>query len=494
MNKLSLLIKSSLTFLIILNSPIGFAEEAEISEKDKMVIAVIGNGINESNNKCKKNQSKIITVGQFMFDGANLALKCSNVDEIKEIRKYIKLVPYNDKQKIEKAKILANKIVQNPNLIAVIGHTSSGTTKATVRTYANSGIPVLTPASSPWVMYPDHDEEIADTIPDEEKMDNIFRIIPGDELAQAPAIAFFSRKLEMEKILIIRQDSEAARTYSKPLCGKIGKILKNLNVEVTIDGISNSTENQLRLEEKNNQLKNQSNLEKIEKFLKVFKETDKAENSPIPETKNKRNENKYLQTTSQKPLSTTLKSFEPNGIIYCGYGETAKDLMKELGRIYKTSSSLTKPPIIFSEGISNVPMTKKEFGDFKEIYMAYPFSEIDEQEIQSVEPTEKKKTGIDFLQKYKPNNAEILGYDSMLILSQGIVECIKKEKIISRVCIMDKLKTADFVGAIKTYYFVNGENKLPRYNVKIFDFKKNKFVLERMIEAGALTLTLKRGD
>ncbi|GEM_PF-6309729 len=454
MSKLIILIILSLTPLFPLNA----------LAQDKMAIAVIGDGIAEDRNQielkfdCKtkvKNKKPKVNekkIGQAMWDGVRLALKCSNREEFKKIRKFITLEPYNDSRNIPEAERIAKKIVKNPNLLAVIGHTSSGTTKATVRTYANSGIPNLTPASSPWVMHPEQNDDDPNQTEDLAPMENVFRILPGDELAQAPAIAFKSRKLDMDKVLILREITDTAKAYSKPLCDQIGNILEKFEVTVQTKELS-----------------------------------DHAEIIDI-----------NLKRIIPKQLETTLKEFEPTGIIYCGYGKVAKKLMKKLRKIYNSSSSLTKPPIIFSEGISDTPITKEDFGvfkkGFKEVYMAYPFSEIDEQEIQSVKKKKKidDETDIDFLRKFNPENLEVMGYDSMLILANAITECDKNEKIISRACLIKKLKTVDFVGVIDSYYFVNGENKLPSYNIYIFNEKANKFVSEDKINAGDLSLTLKR--
>jgi ABC-type branched-subunit amino acid transport system substrate-binding protein len=89
----------------------------------------------------------------------------------------------------------------NPNVLAVIGHSRSGTTHATLPLYAAAGIPVVMPsATSPYVLYRFNERETWPTADQlrqangSQRFTNAFRLPPSDEV-QVHAIELTANEL-----------------------------------------------------------------------------------------------------------------------------------------------------------------------------------------------------------------------------------------------------------------------------------------------------------
>lgn len=143
---------------------------------------------------------------------------------------YVKFEDKEDPESQKKAEELARGIRRDPDVLAVVGNATSGTTFAALPRYAEAGIPVLiASATSPYLLYrrssgdpiPQIDLAQADfSIP---RFANAFRLIPSDVPDQAHAMRLVIReqsKSGKKKVLLIcdtKKDS-GAEIYSKPFC------------------------------------------------------------------------------------------------------------------------------------------------------------------------------------------------------------------------------------------------------------------------------------
>jgi hypothetical protein len=150
---------------------------------------------------------------------------------------YVQFEEREDPETQEKADEVARSIRRDPDILAVIGHTASGTTFAALPRYAEAGIPVLIPsATSPYLLYRHPPEagvpkvNLADPDYTAPRFSNVFRLTPSDVPDQAHAMELvIKQKPGMDKdpgmgknprvLLICDATKESgAEIYSKPIC------------------------------------------------------------------------------------------------------------------------------------------------------------------------------------------------------------------------------------------------------------------------------------
>src|SRR5438067_1044325 len=175
--------------------------------------------------------------------GANAAEK---TEEFKEISQYIKLTKRPDPDTTEEAVVMSKEIRSDPRVLAVVGHSRSGTTRAALPFYADAGIPVLMPAAtSPYALYhfsQDAPWPSVDRLgkePGHERFRNGFRLPPSDVPDQVDAIKAATKALAgtvgadndeaMEaiksatKVMIICETTKrnGSDVYTKPMCDSL---------------------------------------------------------------------------------------------------------------------------------------------------------------------------------------------------------------------------------------------------------------------------------
>jgi ABC-type branched-subunit amino acid transport system substrate-binding protein len=117
----------------------------------------------------------------------------------------VKLDYKEDPDSPEAASEMARTLRNNPSVLAVVGHSKSGTTLAALPFYSQAGIPVLMPAAtSPYVLYgfernhprPNAEQLMTKSTP---LFKNAFRLPPSDVPDQVVAIRLLVDKLNEEK-------------------------------------------------------------------------------------------------------------------------------------------------------------------------------------------------------------------------------------------------------------------------------------------------------
>jgi ABC-type branched-subunit amino acid transport system substrate-binding protein len=408
---------------------------------------------------CKTPATKESSLANSLLIGAKLALLCSDRPEIKSLREIIKIESENDGRDECKARAIALRLAKDPSVLAVIGHDSSATTQAAVGIYEQSGIPVLTPTSSPLVMKPDYGLElksISNLCKNKEKKieneefwlmawigninkyilsllqdkkpktsKNVFRLAPSDLGAQAPAIALFTTSQFKDKnIGVVIDKSPLASVYSEPLCTQIIKLLESHEIEDDLQNIQ------------------------------------------------KENQTKKVRKSKLKTGDSDFKfppGFEPDAIIYCGYPAAANQMITQLKKIYEcpkngSKCNKTTPQIVFSDGI--VGQNFEPPTQFRS-FLAYPFPGLNTK--RKIESKDLK-----FLKNYlnkKEEAFEVIGYDAIKIIANAVNECKNNdERKVSRKCLIEKIDDKIISGTIETYGFEAGENKLSSYY--IYDLSK----------------------
>ncbi|MBN2108434.1 MAG: branched-chain amino acid ABC transporter substrate-binding protein [Deltaproteobacteria bacterium] len=151
---------------------------------------------------------KYTEFGQDLINAAKLAIDEQNAKGgIKE--KKIELVTEDDKGVPTDAVTVAYRIVQNKNIIGVMGHLTSGTMLATSPIYAEAGIPVVMPVPT--------NPEIT-----RQGFKNLFRVPITDDLQGAAAYDFLSKKADKNFLAIVHNRG----TYGQGIANEFRKALE----------------------------------------------------------------------------------------------------------------------------------------------------------------------------------------------------------------------------------------------------------------------------
>lgn len=134
----------------------------------------------------------------------------------------IELIAKEDFGEIEQAVAIAKTLRDNPHVLGVIGHASSGTTRAALPFYSAAGIPVIMPiATSPDVMFPPNNIT-GESLP----YSNCLRLPPPDVPFQAAAVALTAIKiLQAKRIITLKDTTGDAEEYSRALEARIRGLL-----------------------------------------------------------------------------------------------------------------------------------------------------------------------------------------------------------------------------------------------------------------------------
>ncbi len=179
-------------------------------------IVLVGNGVPSETQPPRRLFRLDEAQGVGMWEAAQLALDSSR--RTLTLRERVQLEGFDDGGDTVEAEKIASELVDRPEVLAIIGHTSSATTRAAANVYRLASIPLLMPiATSPRAMLP---------LAGGPRARNAFRLIPSDDRAQAPAVALIATdSLRARSIYLVADVSPAAREHSEPLADAIASLL-----------------------------------------------------------------------------------------------------------------------------------------------------------------------------------------------------------------------------------------------------------------------------
>ncbi len=161
-------------------------------------------------------------VGTGVLQGAQMAVEDANIKGPVFGQTKLKLVSLDDQHNPTQAVLAANKLVANPDVVAVVGHFNSSCTKAASSIYHEGRMAQVTPAST--------NPEIS-----RQGYDTFFRVCPTDDVQGPTAANFVWWKLGVKKIAILDDQT----TYGKGLSGEFHKKFEKLGGTVLRhDGIT----------------------------------------------------------------------------------------------------------------------------------------------------------------------------------------------------------------------------------------------------------------
>jgi ABC-type branched-subunit amino acid transport system substrate-binding protein len=151
--------------------------------------------------------------GEDIWFGAKVALQSSPKAHM--LKGLADLVPEEDGSRVADAITAAREIADNPATLAVIGHSTSATTRPAAEIYESAGIPLIMPiATSPLACIATAHSDWGSVA----RLQNCIQLLPRDDKYQAPALAFFARNvLKTERCILLRDESKETDDYSVPL-------------------------------------------------------------------------------------------------------------------------------------------------------------------------------------------------------------------------------------------------------------------------------------
>ena len=362
-----------------------------------------------------------------ILKGAELA---QETPEFQAIKKWVEVVPEKDAESTAQALSTARQIRDDPDVLAVVGHSYSGTTRAVLPSYAEGGIPVIIPAAtSPYVTYKFDEHGPWPSLAELEakdatysRFDNAFRLIPSDVPNQVEAIEATTRKLvggsnqhkrisgeKPGKIILIcditkRNGSDA---YTKPICDSLR-------------------------EEKNSKYS-------IAGYIAGSKELD-------------------VDTGDIWALVTeihALMNAQPHKwIVFIGYPELARVLLEELReRARVTGEQMSSYTFIMSEAC----LTNDLLGFGASIYVTSPFNPS--RALQCIPELTKTLREINVVP-----SAEAYSFDAIVVLSKAVAEC-KEKSHLDRTCVKEYLQknADDLIGRCEVHIGAGERRDAPYY-------------------------------
>lgn len=399
----------SLTIALVIVGACELPKEKSPQTQGKpFLVAVIGNGVPKGGDPLPRELPKDAASGVAMWDGAQAALTSS--PRLKQLQHLAELKPFDDGANPAIAADLAREIRANPQILAVIGHTTSPATRAAAHIYAEAGIPLLMPiATSPYAVLPPGTED------QNKRLRNVFRLAPSDDRVQGPAMAIVAQRLGKHCYLLADTSSPVVSEYTAPLFRYLHSRLDQLGMptrEMTMQG-----------------------------------------NNP-----------------NVLSLASIIHTARPEVIIFCGYGSTAAELLDALRKEYKDIDAKDRPKILLSDGCKINTLDTTGF----QVFLTFPLpSLIPPKEPASSKtkatPMPSPQSDIDFLKEVIIRNGsdsyQMYAYDALLMIGDAVGAC-STVGTISRDCVRDKLNALNqFHGALLDYAFKGGENELAEYYV-----------------------------
>jgi ABC-type branched-subunit amino acid transport system substrate-binding protein len=359
--------------------------------------------------------------------GADAALK---TPEFLAISRYVVVESQPDPDNSEDAVRAAIKIRSDPQVLAVVGHSRSGTTRAALPFYAQAGIPVLMPsATSPYALYNFAEHEPWPSVdrlgkePAYERFPNAFRLPPSDVPDQVDAIRATTKKLAgTDNVPLAKIDSIKIKTKVMIICETTRRDGSDVYTKPMCDSLRK---------------KNDS---RFSPLIAGYREID-------------------LDTGDIYGIVTEVHAVKPSLIILVGYSEFARNLLEELKERQSTGGKMSDYTFIASEACFNPDLA--QFGS--KIYVT---SSIDLAAVRCDTPeAQVLREAVKDKERTKPEpTEESFTFDALLILSGAVKDC---ELTLNRECITRYIENNHLVlqGACQKYFIEKGERQNAKYMV-----------------------------
>lgn len=358
-------------------------------------------------------------------------------EDVKALQGYVTIEPREDAQSLTEAIEDARRIRDDPDVLAVVGHSYSGTTHAALPIYEQAGIPVMMPtATSPYVMYKFDEHrgwpginELANRERPYPRFHNAFRLIPSDVPSQVEAIeATTRRSLHLNAEDDPNPKPGSARPGEQRRIMLICDVTKRNGANVYTQPICES-------------LFHDSSRHSIAKYIARYRQYD-VDTVDV-----------WAMVTE---IHAVLRSETSKQIVFVGYPEMARMMLEELTeRSSAVSDNMKSYTFIMSEAcLSNELL---QFG--ATIYVTSPYnrSHLEECLPQLAQVAHDKNVVL---------SAEGYAYDAIVIVAKAAKACKAKNQL-GRECVLDYLQENgdNLPGKCEQYWIGNGERKAAPYYV-----------------------------
>jgi ABC-type branched-subunit amino acid transport system substrate-binding protein len=364
------------------------------SEPDSsaLEIVIVGEGLKNNCTDVQASREGPINRAQGMAMWHGAEAAYNTSSLFSDLKAQIHLRSCEDMGKASVAKGIAHTLRADPHVLAVIGHASSGTTHEAAPEYAGAGIPLLMPIAT--------SPTVCTSRLSGARLSNCWRLPPSDVLGQAPALAITARDvLEAKRIYFIRDTTGDAGEYSGPLYSKVISLLNDYKVdERVIDRRQASLMNLVR----------------------------------------------------------SVRSHNPDLVIFVGYATTAEEIISMLRDEYSQAPNVPKPRLLLTDGSKTNDLDTRGF----DTYVSFPSPNIFAAACDDQSGAAALRS---IIKSQNSQSYEMYAFDAMLILGHAIHNCQGR---VSRSCINHELDGGTlFSGVCSQYQFAQGENKLSGYYV-----------------------------
>lgn len=368
---------------------------------------------------------------------AQAAKLAQDNDDVKALQGYVTIEQREDAESLAQAVDDARRIRDDPDVLAVVGHSYSGTTRAALPIYEQAGIPVMMPtATSPYVMYKFDEHgawpnfsELENREAPYPRFRNAFRLIPSDVPSQVEAIEATTRKsLKLKPEEEPNPQPDSAEPAKRPRIMLVCDVTKRNGANVYTQPICQS-------------LLRDSTGHSIAKYIARYREYD-VDTVDV-----------WAMVTE---IHAVMRSETSKQIVFVGYPELARMLLEELTeRSNPVSDNMKSYTFIMSEAcLSNELL---QFG--ATLYVTSPFNRSRvEQCLPQLKQIEHDKNVV--------LSAEGYAYDAIVILAKAANQCKTKNQL-GRECVLDylQLNGDNLPGKCESYWIGNGERKAAPYYV-----------------------------
>jgi len=374
------------------------------SEPVVFKIVVVGKGVPENTDKpapdCQTTNLEDMA-GPKMWNGALAA--SADLPSLPAGPRF-QLVGRDDGGKQEKATKIAHELEADPSVLAVIGHSASGTTIGAAEIYAQAGIPLIMPlATAQAAAFPAgvSNDELEKT---PTRLSNCFRLPPSDDKGQAPAVAFMVEQLGPTKVHIVEYTRKPIDQYSRPLCDRVQKILIDRG--------------------------------------------HKPDHDPPQQVET---------SDDMKGAASEIANDhdDKDVVIYCGSRPDGVLFLESLAESYKKHPQKKKPTLVFTDAAPNI----EDIEGLKERFPVYRTGFYDPRTCTNPSSELNKR----MRSCPEVSSEPVFGYDAVRLTSQALKECDQK---VSRQCLLNEIRdTPAFRGACFPYALRDGENVISSYYV-----------------------------
>jgi ABC-type branched-subunit amino acid transport system substrate-binding protein len=370
-------------------------------------------------------------------EGASLA---QQTDQFKAVSSLVQIVPMADAESTTQALSDARKIRDDPDVLAVVGHSYSGTTRAVLPVYAQGGIPLMIPAAtSPYVTYKFDERGPRPSVAELEakdggysKFDNAFRLIPSDVPSQVEALEATARRL-------IGISSKSGKTPHKG--GEREQRSSNAKTMLICDTTKRNGSDVYTKPICDSLREGKNSKHSIARYIAGYKELD-VDTGDI-----------WALVTEIHALMRT----EPRKLIlFVGYPELARVILEELKeRSLVMGEKMSSYTFVMSEAC----LTNDLLGFGASIYVTSPFNTFNV--MQCLPGLKKHLKEINVVP-----SAEAYSFDAIVILSKAIGDC-KERGHLDRGCVRQYVQRNgdDLQGLCETYRIGAGERRDAPYYV-----------------------------